>query len=170
MVPKIWGVTDRKMKILKNENFEKMKKLPGDIIILHTCAINEILDRFLPFYPTNNSKNQNFETMKKMFGDIIILPKCTKNYYHMLSCSLDMVRNGCHFYFLFWVIFCPFSSLTATKSKFFKKREKHLEIWSLYICVPKNFDQTIRVPEIWCATDGRTERRTDRRTIGRKDG
>ena len=46
----------------------------------------------------------------------------------MLCCSLDIVRNGCHFYFLFWVIFCPFTSLTTAKSKFFKKWKKHLEI------------------------------------------
>ena len=26
---------------LKNQNFEKMKKTPGDIIILHICTINE---------------------------------------------------------------------------------------------------------------------------------
>ena len=26
---------------LKNRIFEKMKKLPGDIIILHMCTINE---------------------------------------------------------------------------------------------------------------------------------
>ena len=26
---------------LENQNFEKIKKMPGDIIILHMCAINE---------------------------------------------------------------------------------------------------------------------------------
>ena len=55
---------------MENQNFEKMKKIPGDIIILHMCTINEnhmmyimvpeiwsatefflILDHFLPFYP-----------------------------------------------------------------------------------------------------------------------
>ena len=25
----------------KNQNFEKMKKMPGDIIILHMCTIND---------------------------------------------------------------------------------------------------------------------------------
>ena len=50
---------------LKNQNFEKMEKLPGDIIILQMCTINSIwfltyeawqteffiiLDCFLPFY------------------------------------------------------------------------------------------------------------------------
>ena len=62
----------------------KLKKTPGDIIILHIFTINDnymkygswdmersrqnffvILDRFLYFYPPNNSKNQNFIKMKK---------------------------------------------------------------------------------------------------------
>ena len=110
----------------KNQNFEKMKKPPGDIIILHMCTINDnhmmygswdmecvidrifvILDHFLPFYPTNNPKNQNFEKMKKMPGDIIILHMCTKNYDQMIYSSLDIVHDGCN-YFSFWAIFCPF--------------------------------------------------------------
>ena len=27
---------------LKNKNFEKMKKMPGDIIILHLCTTNDL--------------------------------------------------------------------------------------------------------------------------------
>ena len=70
-------------KNLENHNFEKTKKTPGDIIILHMCTINEnhmmygswgynsqwtvfwILGQFLPFDPPNNPKNKNFEKMKK---------------------------------------------------------------------------------------------------------
>ena len=119
----------------KNENFEKMKKkkTPKDIITLHMfhkwklydvwflryevwlTQFFFILDRFLPFYPTNNSKNQNFEKMKKMSRDIIILHKCTKNRDHMLYCSWEMVRDRCNCYFLFWTILWPFSPLTAPK-------------------------------------------------------
>ena len=52
MVPEIWSVTDRifcqfgpffallPRKNLKNQNFEKMKKKPQDIIILHKCTTN----------------------------------------------------------------------------------------------------------------------------------
>ena len=76
-----------------------------------------ILDCFLPFYPTNNPKNQNFEKLKQVFKDIIILHKCTKNNDCMLYCSWNMVHNGCNCYFLFWSIFCPFTSLTTRKSK-----------------------------------------------------
>ena len=71
----------------------------------------------LDHYPSNNTKNQNFEKLKKMPGDIIILHKCTTNHDHMLYCSLDKVRNGCHFCFLLWAIFCPFDSLTSEKPK-----------------------------------------------------
>ena len=67
----------------KIQNFEKMKKITGDIIIFHmsTKKHNHMrygswntewetefivsLGHFLPFYPTNNPKNQNFEKMKK---------------------------------------------------------------------------------------------------------
>ena len=72
---------------LENQNFEKTKITPGDIIILHMNILNGnhmfdswdmehnrqnfflILDQFLPFYPPflppNNPENQNFEKMKK---------------------------------------------------------------------------------------------------------
>ena len=53
MVPEIWSAMERIFVILdhflpfhplnnpKNQNFEKMKKTPGHIIILHKCAIND---------------------------------------------------------------------------------------------------------------------------------
>ena len=71
-------ITTQKIKI-----FKKMKKLPGDIITLHRCNINDnhIIngswdtkqDRknfchfrpFLALLPTYNPKNKNFEKMKK---------------------------------------------------------------------------------------------------------
>ena len=53
MVPEIQSATDKifchfgqfivflPSKNLKNQNFEKMEKLPGDIIIIHRCNIND---------------------------------------------------------------------------------------------------------------------------------
>ena len=53
MAPNIWSVTDNCFVILdrflsfyspnnpKNQNFEKLKRAPGDIIILHMCSIND---------------------------------------------------------------------------------------------------------------------------------
>ena len=52
MIPQIWSATDRIFcyfglffaflppNNLKNQNFEKMKQTPGDIIILYMCNIN----------------------------------------------------------------------------------------------------------------------------------
>ena len=51
--PEIWSRTDRIVchfgpffallapNNQKNQNFEKMKKMPGDIIILHMCTVND---------------------------------------------------------------------------------------------------------------------------------
>ena len=81
----------------ENQNFEQLKKTPGDIIILHMCIINDnhimycsrhmerdqqeffvILDRFLPFYPPNDPQNQNFIKTKLTPGDIFY--KCVPKY------------------------------------------------------------------------------------------
>ena len=92
----------------ENQNFEKMKKMPGDIIILHLCTINDNhmmyhswdmecdRQKFLPFctvfalLPANNPENEDFAKMKKMPGDIIILHLCTINDNHMMYHSWDM--------------------------------------------------------------------------------
>ena len=124
MVPEIWSVTEFFV-ILghflpfyptnnpKNQNFEKMKKTPGDIIILHTCIKNHdqcytipeiwhmtdviYISYFGPFsaiLPPKSPKKQNFKKWKKTPGDIIILQMCTKNYDHMMYGSWDMVWDG----------------------------------------------------------------------------
>ena len=85
----------------ENQNFEKMKKIPQDIIILQMCTINDSravwflsygvqwtecfcqFGPFLPFYSPNNPKNQNLKKMKKPPGDIITLHMCTINGNHM---------------------------------------------------------------------------------------
>ena len=110
MVPEISSTTDRifcHFRLFfallppdnpKIQNFEKMKKNPGGIIILNTSTINEnhIMydsgdmehDRqmffsfwtiFSPFTPLPSyiPENENFEKMRKIPGDIIILHKCT---------------------------------------------------------------------------------------------
>ena len=87
----------------KNQNFEKMKKILGDIITLHLCTTNGdhvitvpgiwsatdiIFYHFGPIFallsPNNPPENRNFEKMKKRPGDIIILQKCTINENHMI--------------------------------------------------------------------------------------
>ena len=89
MIPKIWSATYRNFSHFgpnspDNQNCEKMKKTPGDIIILHKCIINDnhmiygsrdtkcnrqnfsvIWGYFLPFYLSNSLKNLNIKKKKK---------------------------------------------------------------------------------------------------------
>ena len=113
---------------------------------------------FLPFYPPNSLNNENFEKMKKNPGDIHILHKCTKNHDHMLHCYWDMACDRCNCYFSFWAIFCPFTPLTAQKIKISENKKKNLEISSFHTSVPKIMIRWCTAPEIWCATDGQTDR------------
>ena len=94
----------------ENQNFEEMKQIPGDIIILHLCTINEThmmyaswdmeheRHNFLSFW-TIFCPFENFEKKKKKSGDII-LHMCTINDSHMMYGSWDMKHerhNFCHF-------------------------------------------------------------------------
>ena len=100
----------------KNQNFEKLERTPGDIIILHMCTINDDQmiygywdiepDRFfchfrpfLPFYSPNNPKYQNSGKFKKTPWHIIILHMCNINDNHMMYGSWDIKhdrQNFCH--------------------------------------------------------------------------
>ena len=126
MVPEIWSATDKIFchfgpfffsllppNNLKNQNFEKMEKNPGDITILHQCTKNpdhrlhcswdtmhgrcnfyfSFWAIFCPFTPPNNLENQNFKKMKKNHGDIIIFHMCTTNTDHIIYDSWDMMPN-----------------------------------------------------------------------------
>ena len=93
----------------KTQNFEKMKKTPGDISSFYT-GVPEIMiicykipeiwheiififhfGLFFPFYPPNSPKNHNFKKVKIFF---IILQMCTKNCDQMIYSSWDPVRDG----------------------------------------------------------------------------
>ena len=106
----------------ESQNFEKIKKMPEDIIIPYKCTTNDNhmmydswdwSDRqdflsfgaiFCTFTPLTTQKIKILKKWTKTPGDIIILHKWTKNYDHMLYCSWDMVFNGCN-YFSFWLFF-----------------------------------------------------------------
>ena len=124
---------------LKNQNFEKLKKPPEDIIILHMCTINDnqmmygswdiehdrktffvILNHSLPFYPSNNPKYQNFEKLKKTPGDIIILHIV----YHKLqpyNVWLLRYRTWRAEFFVILDNFLPIYPLKTRKIKILKK-------------------------------------------------
>ena len=140
MVPEIWSAKDRISHFgpfftlftpppsnnPKNQNFEKLKKLPGDIIILHTYTINDNhmiysswdmkhdVQNFLSFWTVfclftpYNPKNQNFEKLRKKPGYIIILHMCTINYNYMMYGSWDIECDWQNV-LPFWTIFCPFT-------------------------------------------------------------
>ena len=138
----------------ENQNFEKMNKSTWRYFhftkVYHKwqsfdlCFLRygvqqtecfAILDRFLPFYPSNNQKIQNFEKMKKIPGDVIILHSCIINDNHMMYGSWDIKRDGQNF-LLFWTIFCSFTPLTTWKIKILKNWKKRLGILSFYTGVP----------------------------------
>ena len=147
---------------LKNQNFDKMKKKPGDILILRLCNTNDdhimygswdmkhhrqnflLFWPFLPFYPTNNPKNQNVEKKKKIPGDII-LHNCTKI---MIICYTvpgiwrvtDVI---CVFIFCLYAL--SFAYLPPNSLKRKKKTSGHINI--LHMCI-NNYDHMM--------TDGRT--------------
>ena len=131
MIPKIWSTADRIFSCFgpnspENQNCEKLKKTPGDIIILHKSTIKDnhmiygfwdmkcnrqnffvIRGHFLPFSLPNSLENPNIKKKKnKKPGDITILHKCAKSHDHRIYCSWDIARDR---QFSFWAILFPFS-------------------------------------------------------------
>ena len=135
--------------------------------IWHVTDLFFILDYFLPFYHPNSLKNDNFKKFEKNTW------RCyhfTKVYQKLWSYGILFLRCGTwqrhdrgNWYFSFWVIFCPFTPLTAQKIKISKQWKKnHLEISSFKTSVPKIMIRWCRVPKKWCATDGQIEKVTHR--------
>ena len=123
--------------ILKKKKKKKKKKKNAwryHVTLGHhkwqSCVVPEIwsmTDRtfshfgsFFALLPPNNPENQNFEKMKRY---IIILHNYTKNHDHILYCSLNMVCDGCNFYFQFWAIFTLLPPEHHKKSKFLKNEK-----------------------------------------------
>ena len=83
--------------------------------------------------------------------------KNTYTYYHFThvyhkwqSYDVWCLRYQARQYFLsFWTIFCTFIPLTTRKIKILNKWINHLEILSLYTCVPQMKIIWCMVPEIW---------------------
>ena len=136
----------------ENLNFEKMKKTPGDIIILHKSTITDnhmMYDSwdmkhsrqnllfwaiFCPFTFLTIGKIKILKKKKEMPGENIILHRYTKNHDHMLHFSWDMVSDWCNFSFSFWAIFCPFTPNSL--KNYFKKIMKKTpgDIIILHMC------------------------------------
>ena len=101
----------------ENQNFEKMKKASGYVIILNLCnkkhnhmmhAYSDMeCDRhnflsfqaiFCSFAPLLNPKIKIWKKCKKTPGDIILLHMCTINQDHMMHGSWDMKCNRQNFF------------------------------------------------------------------------
>ena len=102
-------------------------------------TIDRILDNFLP-YPTNNPEieilKKRKKKKKKTWRYHHFTLRCTKSHNPMLYCSWDMTCDICN-YFLFWAIFCFFTTLTVQKVQILKKWKQCLEISSFYTSEPK---------------------------------
>ena len=79
----------------------------------------------------------------------------------MLHCSWYAMCNRCNFYFLIWVIFSSFTSLTTKKIKTLKRWKTHLEMSLFYTCAPKLKITWCTVSETCRATDGETDGQID---------
>ena len=74
---------------------------------------------------------KKLKNWKKKPGGIIILHKSTKNHDHMLHCSWDTTRDGCHFNFYFGLFFALLRPITTQKIKI-KTRINWLSLFYLY--------------------------------------
>ena len=128
----------------ENQNFEKMKKTTGYVIILHLCTKNHdhmmhvswdmecdrqncfvILGHFLPFYLLIIQKIKLLKKWNKTPEDIIILHMYTINDDHIIHGSWDMEHDRRTF-LSFWTIFLPFYPPSNPENQNFEKMKKIL--------------------------------------------
>ena len=76
------------LKNLKNQNFEKLKKIAGDIIILHVYQKPQSYEVWFQRYGVRHRIfchfGPIFSLMNNVSGDVIILDMCTKNHTHIM--------------------------------------------------------------------------------------
>ena len=107
-----------------------------------------ILDRFSKFWKTKK-RLLEISSLYTSVPKIMIICYTVPEIWHVTNLIVI---------FHFGLFLPPFTPLTAQKSKF-KKMRKNLKISSFSTCVPKTMIRWCRIPEIWCTTDGWTDRR-----------
>ena len=138
----------------ENQNFGKMKKPPGGIIILNMSTINEnhmmydswdmkcakqiffvILGYFLPSYPRNSPKNENWKKLKKSTWKY---HHFTQVYEKSWSYAILFLRYGAwRMKLLLFMLgyFLPLYPHNSPKNEKFKKMKKMLrDIIILHVC------------------------------------
>ena len=147
------------------KNFEKMKKKPGDIIVLQKCTKNHVHMLYCSWDMAQDGCNCYFsfwaicwkikikkkKKMKTTPGDIIILGKCTINDVWFLRYEAWQTES-----FIILAHFLPFHPTNNSKKKkkkenFEKMKKKPGDI-ILHKCT-KNLIICYTAPEIWCVTD-----------------
>ena len=149
---------------------KKLKKILGDIIILHKCTKNH--DHMLPcswdmvhdacdcyfsfcaiFFPFTPLTVQKWKISTTKKGkNLWRYHHFIKNHDHILYCSWDMMHDTRNCYFSFWAIFCSFTPIRAQKNENFNKMKKNLEISSFYTTLSKIITICYTVPEMWRMT------------------
>ena len=115
------------------------------------------MGHFLPFYPSNIPKTQKMEKIKKILeisSFYICVPKTMIRWCMVpeIWCTIDVIVIS-HFA-LFFALYPP---LAAVKNQYFEKITKAPgDIIILHTCT-KIMIRWCTVPEIWFATDGRTD-------------
>ena len=95
----------------KNQNFEKMEKIGGDVIILQMCTKNLNLMMYGSWDTEWSRKSKFWKNGKTSWNSWnILLCMWTKNKYHMMYDSWN-TRCDIQNFWSFWVVFCPFTSL-----------------------------------------------------------
>ena len=126
----------------ENQNFEKMKKASGDVIILNLCNkkhnhmmyaysdmecdIHNFLSfqaDFCSFAPLLATKIKALKKCKKISDDIILLHMCTINPDHMMYGSWDMKCNRQNFFAILGN-FLPFYTPNSPKNENFKTKKR----------------------------------------------
>ena len=133
----------------ENQNFEKMKKTPKEIIILQMCTIDDSrmmyvcwdmeCNRhtfllfwivFLPFYVPNNLKNQNFEKYEKTTYHF------THVYHKWQSCNVWFLRYQERWTEFFLILDCCLHFYPPNlKNQNFEKLKKKPGDIILHMCI-----------------------------------
>ena len=138
----------------ENQNFQKMKKASGDVIILNLCnkkhdhmmyaySDMECLHRhnfssfqaiFCSFAPLLTSKTKIWKKCKKTPGDIILLHMCTINQDHMMYGSWDMKFNRQNFFVILgnFLSFYPPNTLKNENIKNVKNHWRYHHFTQVY--------------------------------------
>ena len=125
-------------KNLKNQIFENMKKIAGDIflscipkITIKWCGGPGMRSHFAPFFalsPLNNLENQTSEKMKKHLKmSSLYIHVYQKSWYDV--CFLRYGMPQAEFFCHFGPFFALYSLKKWQNQNFKKKWKKHLEIW-----------------------------------------